>query len=391
MSARKSNFHIMAKPIGSKCNIACDYCYFLERNDELYGANNASHMSDETLETYIKQYIESQQGEEVVFSWQGGEPTLMGLEFFEKVVQIQKKHNTNKKQIHNDLQTNGILLNKQWAKFLKTHHFFVGLSIDGPEWIHDHYRHNLAGRGTFKQVVKAAELLHKFNVPFATLTCVTNKSADYPLEIYHFLKNELKSVQIQLIPIVDMAEIAITQKAKSQEIITTESQRQAPYSVEPSKWGQFLNTIFDDWYTNDIGKVFLPTFESFIGTLAGYPSSTCIHSKTCGKALAIMPNGDLFSCDHYIYPENKLGNIFQSHMGELATLSQQSQFGSQKFSTLPEQCLSCEHIKHCYGGCPKDRINMGSDKQSLNYLCEGLYNFFDHAKPACLALLNKLY
>lgn len=390
MFSPKSNFHIMAKPTGSKCNIDCDYCYFLERGDELYGTNDVTKMEDDTLEAYIKQYIESQASHEIVFSWQGGEPTLLGIEFFEKVVKLQKKHNHSNKKIHNDLQTNGILLNKHWAKFLKTHHFFVGLSIDGPQWLHDHYRHNLAGRGTFKQVISAADLLHKYHIPFATLTCVTNKSADYPLEIYTFLRDTLKSTQIQLIPIVDLDEVSVMNKTQSKNLIATDT-RSEMFTVEPKQWGDFLNAILDEWYTNDIGQVFLPTIESYLGTIAGYPSGTCIHSKTCGQALAFMPNGDLFSCDHFIYPNNKLGNIFHSHLGELANTDQQQDFGLSKYTSLPNQCLNCQHLSACYGGCPKDRVAInGDESQKVNYLCEGLYSFFEHAKPKCQTILKNL-
>ncbi|WP_261902851.1 anaerobic sulfatase maturase [Vibrio fortis] len=390
MFSPKSNFHIMAKPTGSKCNIDCDYCYFLERGDELYGTSNITEMDDNTLEAYIKQYIESQSAHEIVFSWQGGEPTLLGLDFFQKVVKFQVKHNHEKKKIHNDLQTNGILLNKHWAKFLKTHNFFVGLSIDGPQWLHDHYRHNLAGRGTFKQVVAAAALLHKFKIPFATLTCVTRKSADHPLEVYRFLRDTLKSTQIQLIPIVDLEEVQVLRRVRSQDLITTDT-RDETFTVEPKQWGTFLNAIFDEWYSNDIGRIFLPTIESYIGTLTGYPSGTCIHSKTCGQALAFMPNGDLFSCDHYIYPQNKLGNIFQAHLGELANTPQQQDFGHSKYTSLPETCLNCRHLSVCYGGCPKDRVAIeGKENQKINYLCEGLYHFFEHAEPKCQSILRNL-
>lgn len=384
MSFPLSAFHIMAKPTGSRCNIDCDYCYFLHRDDELYPQGMSPYMSDETLEKYIKNYIESQASQQIVFSWQGGEPTLLGLDFFKKVIKIQKSYAPRNKQIVNDLQTNGILLNNEWCQFLKQNQFFIGVSIDGPKEIHDHYRVSRAKKGTFEKVMTAIKRLNDYQIPFATLTCITQESAPHALDIYRFLRDNVHAKQIQLIPIVQLNEIPV------ENDIIFQTNAKPNCSVKPLQWGEALCAIFDEWYNNDVGKVFLPVFEGYIGTLLGYPASSCIHSKTCGQALAIMPNGDLFSCDHYIYDDFKLGNIHRDQLIELANLKQQVSFGESKYSTLAKKCIECDHLVHCYGGCPKDRIKQGGFDNNINYLCEGLSHFFSYTEPKCRELISKM-
>ncbi|TVU62197.1 anaerobic sulfatase maturase [Vibrio atlanticus] len=365
-------FHIMAKPTGSTCNIQCDYCYFLGREKSLEEVT-ANPMSLETLELYIKQYIEAQPTEQVIFSWQGGEPTLLGLDYFETVIKLQKKHNPLNKTIQNDLQTNGILLNKQWCKFLKTHRFFVGLSIDGTQDVHDHYRHTRSGRGTHNKVLYAAALLHKYHIPFATLTCVTHHSSAYALEIYRFLRDEVKTKQIQFIPIIDKAELEM----RSSCLVTT----QEAYSVSPKSWGEFMKVIFDEWLKNDIGKVYIPTVEDCLAVLLNHPSSSCVTSQYCGRALAIMQEGSVYSCDHYIEDSHRLGNINNTHLAQMACEPKQQSFGLNKTHSLSQQCQQCPYLKFCFGGCPKDRVRSNKNISPQNYLCSGLLAFYQHAIP----------
>ncbi|UJF17706.1 anaerobic sulfatase maturase [Vibrio sp. SS-MA-C1-2] len=364
-------FHIMSKPTGSRCNIDCDYCYFLYRDDQLYPEGLTPQISDKTLEAYIKNYIDSQPTQHIVFSWQGGEPTLLGIPFFEKVVALQKKHLPINKKVANDLQTNGILLNDQWCAFLKEHHFFIGISIDGPEEIHNHYRVSKAKKGTFKKVLSATDKLKEYGIPFATLTCITQYSAPKALEIYRFLRDTVNSPQIQLIPIVSQDDIN-----PDPNIIAV---NKTAFTVQPKQWGEALMAIFEEWSKYDIGKVFIPTFENYIGTILNYPSGSCINSKTCGQALAIMPNGDIFSCDHYIYDQYKLGNVNQQNLQDMIQQPQQKDFGESKYTTLSKTCLTCDYLKHCYGGCPKDRIK-DQDGKTINYLCEGLIYFYQNSK-----------
>lgn len=374
-------FHVMSKPTGSRCNIDCDYCYFLNRDDQLYPESLSPHMSDETLANYVKSYIDSQPGNNIVFSWQGGEPTLLGISFFEKVIKLQKKHLPSNKTVANDLQTNGILLTDEWCRFLKQHDFFVGISIDGPQAIHDHYRISRAKKGTFKKVFSAIERLKKHQVMFATLTCITQYSAPHALEIYRFLRDKVGSLQIQLIPIVSQDDF----KPQDPLILSTKPS----FTVKPEQWGSVLLSIFNEWAENDVGKVFIPTFENYIGTLLNYPSGSCINSKTCGQALAIMPNGDVFSCDHYIYDDYQLGNVNTVPLQLIASQKQQLNFGQQKFETLSNRCLNCDYLQHCYGGCPKDRVKSDDDK-TINYLCEGLTYFYKNSAEKAESIINKM-
>ncbi|AMF99936.1 MULTISPECIES: anaerobic sulfatase maturase [Vibrio harveyi group] len=375
-------FHIMAKPTGSTCNIQCDYCYFLGREETLKEVT-ANSMPLETLELYIKQYIEAQPTEQVVFSWQGGEPTLLGLDYFETIIKLQKKHNPLGKTIHNDLQTNGMLLNKPWCKFLKTHRFFVGLSIDGTQEVHDHYRHTRSGRGTHKKVLNAAALLHKYHIPFATLTCVTHQSTLSALEIYRFLRDEVKTKQMQFIPIVDKAELEM----RSSCLVTT----QEPYSVSPQGWGEFMTTVFDEWLKNDIGQVYIPTVEDCLAVLLNHPSSSCVTSQYCGRALAIMQEGSVYSCDHYIEDSHRLGNVKNTHLAQMACDPKQQSFGLDKTHSLSQQCQQCPYLKFCFGGCPKDRVRSNKESSPQNYLCSGLRAFYQHAIPALKQRIKNVY
>ncbi|MGR5176283.1 anaerobic sulfatase maturase [Vibrio mediterranei] len=393
--------HVMAKPIGAVCNIDCKYCYYLSKKELLQYDKNSSPIMDKlALETYIRQYIEGQNTPEIIFSWQGGEPTLLGLEYFKKVVELQNKYKPEGVIISNDLQTNGILLNEEWCNFLKNNNFLVGLSIDGPEIMHNAYRVNRTGRGTFKQVMEAVELLHKYRVPFATLTCVNNLTSRNPLEVYRFLRDEVRSTQLQFIPIVERKDFRVTspQHWKSNSQFKQGDKRLIPghpdsmlepWSVADAAWGNFLVEIFDEWVKYDLGKIIVPYFEASLETWRGNQNPLCTLSDICGKGLAMEPNGDVFSCDHYVYPEFKIGNIHHEKLEELAYSSKQQEFGYSKIRSLPNQCIKCDYQFACYGECPKNRfIKTREGEMGLNYLCAGWKNFFSHADKTLSYLLR---
>ncbi len=322
--------HVMAKPIGAVCNIDCKYCYYLSKQDLLeYKKDCSPKMNDEMLEAYIRQYIEVQNTPEIIFSWQGGEPTMLGLPYFEKIVEFQKKYQPEGVTISNDLQTNGTLLNDKWCEFLKANNFLVGLSIDGPEMLHNAYRTNRAGKGTFKQVMAAVELLHKHEVRFATLTCVNNLTSQNALEIYRFLRDEVKSPQMQFIPIVEQKSFRTTapqtwsvneqpMQGDKRLIPGNANSIMEPWCVSDHAWGNFLITIFDEWVQHDIGKVFVQYFEASLEAWMGRRNPLCTLSDLCGKGLAMEPNGDVFTCDHYVYPEYKIGNIHHDKLDKMA-------------------------------------------------------------------------
>jgi len=385
-------FHVMAKPIGPICNLNCSYCYYLDKK-AFFPHQQKWRMSDATLEKFIQQHIAAQNVQEIRFSFQGGEPTLLGVDFFRKIIHLQKKHCPPTKQIANDLQTNGTLLDDQWCKFLHDNKFLVGLSIDGPKHLHDHYRTDENQYSTFDKVVAAAKLLQKHKVEFNTLTVVNRLNAQKPLEVYRFLRDELPSQYLQFIPCVepkDFARIApqYWQKDKlpafdspaarpgSKDSIVTD------WSVDPADYGNFLCAIFDEWLKNDVGKTFVLLFDAALGLWLGQNSSTCYFSEVCGKALALEHDGSVYSCDHYVYPEYKLGNIHDQSLAELAFSNRQMKFGLAKTSTLPQYCRQCKYLFACNGECPKNRFILTPDGQTgLNYLCRGLQRYFSHIDP----------
>ncbi|GAM64240.1 putative arylsulfatase regulatory protein [Vibrio ishigakensis] len=393
--------HVMAKPIGAVCNIDCDYCYYLSKQDLLeYKKGCSPQISDADLESYVKQYIEGQNTPEIIFSWQGGEPTLLGLEFFERVVELQEKYRPQGVTIANDLQTNGTLLNDKWCQFLSQHNFLVGLSIDGPQMYHDAYRTNKAGRGTFKQVMNAVELLHKYEVKFATLTCINNLTSRAPLEIYRFLRDEVRSPQMQFIPIVEPKSFRDTapqhwpadQQPKQGDkrlIPGSKNSVMESWCVTDEAWGNFLIAVFDEWASRDVGKVFVQYFEAFIETWMGRRNPLCTLGEFCGKGLAMEPTGDVFSCDHYVYPEYKLGNVHERPLDEMAYSAEQQEFGFAKTRTLTEQCQKCDYKFACHGECPKNRFIRTKDGEpGLNYLCAGWHKFYRHADRSIAHLLR---
>ncbi|MRT43435.1 anaerobic sulfatase maturase [Enterobacteriaceae bacterium RIT702] len=394
-------FHVMAKPTGSRCNIDCNYCFYLHK-EQLLEQDRHSGMSDEVLETFIKQYIDSQDGEQVVFSWQGGEPTLMGLEYFEKIVVLQKKYQKPGQRIENDLQTNGILLNDNWARFLRQHNFLVGISIDGPAELHDRYRVTRSGKPTFEKVMAGVAALKRHSVPFNALVTVNRTNARFPLEVYRFLTRELGATYIQFNPCVEPVDFKQTapQFWQDDTIPVTGSRRARPgdldsivtdWSVDPDYWGRFLIAVFEEWVNNDLGRVQVNLFETAVAQTMGMPAQICITSEFCGKGLAIEKNGDIFSCDHYVYPEYKLGNVQSTKLAHMAFSERQKAFGLGKRDTLPAACKRCPYLKLCYGECPKNRIVRSEEGElGMNYLCPGIKAFFDYAQPILVGIATLL-
>ncbi len=373
-------FHVMTKPTGSLCNLDCKYCFYLEK-ERLYPGSNRWAMPDDVLESYIRQYIESQEVPVVNFAWQGGEPTILGVEFFEKVVALQKRY-ANGKQIDNAFQTNGVLLDDRWGAFLAENRFLVGLSIDGPPHLHDYYRVDKGGKPTFDRVVRGIGVLKRHGVEFNTLTCVNRRNARHPLEVYRFLK-EIGSGFMQFIPIVER--IAETTGPDGLTLISPDrgdDAHLAPWSVEPRAYGEFLVGVFDEWVRHDVGRYFVQIFDIALEAWMGLPPSLCVFAETCGNAMALEHNGDLYSCDHYVYPENRLGNVVEQGLASLVESEQQHAFGQAKRTTLPQHCLDCDVRFICNGECPKHRFLKTPDGEpGLNYLCEGYKRFFHHIDP----------
>ena len=385
-------FHAMAKPVSSTCNLDCTYCYYLSK-ESLPGGPKTGRMSDDTLELFIRQYIDARPGPEVIFSWQGGEPTLLGLDFFRKVVAFEKKHSRPGQKIQNDLQTNGTLLNDEWCGFLKENRFLVGLSIDGPREIHDHYRVTKGGKPTFDQVYNAAKLLQRHGVPFNTLTCVHRFNGRKPLDVYRFLRQELGSTYIQFIPIVEFKDFKrVAPQAWDSAKLPMDGQPEArpghpdsvvtDWSVDPDDWGYFLSRVFDRWLDRDLGKVMVNHFETLVAQHLGMPSQMCIYSQNCGRAIAVENDGGVYSCDHYVYPEYLIGNLKDGPLGDMVFSEKQKQFGTSKSETLPQYCRQCSYLTDCWGECPKNRfIRTPDGEPGLNYLCRGFKKFFAHAIP----------
>lgn len=394
-------FHAMVKPTGARCNIDCSYCFYLHKTELLHHAHH-SRMNDETLEQHIHQYIEAQTGEEVIFSWQGGEPTLMGLEFFERIVTLQKKHAKPGQRISNDLQTNGITLDKHWVAFLKKNNFHVGISIDGPRELHDIYRKTRSGKSTFDQVMNAISLLKEEEIPYAALCAVNRINALHPREVYRFLVDEVGTSRVQFTPVVEpkqfekiapallysfSTQIEDTYKihiGQSPSIVTE-------WTVDADDYGDFLIEIWDEWVSKDIGNVHVNLFETMIAQAAGLPAQTCTQSEFCGKALAVEHDGEVYSCDHFVYPEYNLGNLHNTHLGDMAFSEKQKKFGFAKRDSLPGKCRRCDYLRLCWGECPKNRIIKTHEGEvGLNYLCNGLYRFYKHADPTVVHILKQL-
>ncbi|MGB5100427.1 MAG: anaerobic sulfatase maturase [Methanothrix sp.] len=360
-------FHLLAKPTGALCNLGCKYCFFLSKKN-LY-PKSSFRMSDELLETYIRQYIEAQKIPQATIAWQGGEPTLMGLDFFRRSIQYQQKYKRPNMIIHNTMQTNGTLLDGEWCEFFHENNFLIGLSLDGPRELHDAYRVDKAGNPTFDRVMKAARLLRKHKVDYNILTTVHAANADYPLEVYRFLRDEIKANFIQFIPIVE----------RDNDTGFQEGDRVTDRSVKADQYGRFLISIFDEWVRKDVGKTYVQIFDVALAAWAGVAPGICAFSPTCGTAMALEHNGDMYSCDHFVEPKYLLGNIKEKSMAQLAGCRKQQKFGLDKLDTLPEYCRQCEVRFACNGECPKNRfIKTQSGETGLNYLCAGYKEFFRH-------------
>lgn len=378
---RVAPFHVMTKPVGPICNLDCTYCFYLEK-EKLFPSTEKFRLSDELLEAYIRQYIEQQDCGEISFAWQGGEPTLLGVDYFQKVVELQRRYAGGKK-ISNAIQTNGTLLDDAWGAFLKAHGFLVGISIDGPRALHDAYRVDKRQRPTFDQVMRGLKVLRKHAVEFNTLTVVNRKNARQPLEVYRFLK-EIGSEYIQFIPLVERRG-GLTEKQLGLDLAAPPTAGEDPsspvtsWSVEAATYGEFLVAIFDEWVRKDVGRIFVQLFDVALGNWMGLGGSLCVFSETCGRAVALEHNGDLYSCDHYVYPEYKLGNLLNQSLGDMVNSPQQRTFGQDKRDTLPRYCRECPVRFACHGECPKHRFMKTPDGEpGLNYLCPSYKRFFTH-------------
>jgi len=370
----------MTKPIGPICNLDCKYCFYLEK-EKLYPGTKTWAMPDEVLEQYVQQYIAAQPGDEIHFAWQGGEPTLLGLDFFRRVVELQQRH-AGGKTIANALQTNGVLIDDAWGEFLAEHRFLVGVSIDGPRDLHDCYRVDKGQAPTFDRVMRGIAKLKQHNVDFNTLTVVHRRNSQHPVEVYRFLK-EIGSGFIQFIPIVERR--AASGSSDGLVLIKPsfgDAAEVTEWSVEPKAYGTFLSRIFDEWVKKDVGRVFVQLFDVALESWMGMDASLCVFKKTCGSALAMEHTGDLYSCDHFVYPENKLGNIMETALENLVDSPQQKAFGQAKSESLPRMCRTCEVRFACNGECPKHRFLTTPDGEpGLNYLCAGYKHFFKHIDP----------
>lgn len=377
----KKPFHVMAKPAGAVCNLNCSYCYYLEKKS-LYRKNDGMplnyRMGDELLESFIRSYIESQPGDRIDFTWQGGEPTLNGLDYFKKIVAFQKKYSYGR-HITNSLQTNGTLINEEWAEFLALHNFLVGISVDGPPELHDHFRKTTQGGGSFKRVMESIKLFHRFGVPFNTLTVINDRNSRMPLKVYRFLK-DIGSDYMQFIPIVEResedpaAQLRLVHHTFSGEAALTDE------SVEPLEFGRFLARIFDEWVRLDVGRHFVNYFDNTLAAYAGGYPSLCTMSPVCGTALIMEFNGDVYACDHFVYPAYLRGNLRDKSLGEMAGDPAQHAFGMAKREQLPPECLACRFLRACGGDCPKHRFVETADGGRISYLHDGFMYFFSHVE-----------
>lgn len=384
--------YVMLKPVGSKCNLNCDYCYYLEK-ENLYNNRNQV-MSENLLERFIKQYIDSQTMPDIMFTWHGGETLMRPISFYKKAIELQKKY-ANGRNIDNSIQTNGTLLNDDWCKFFKENNFLVGISIDGPKDFHDEYRRDKMGRPSFHRVMKGIELLKKHGVEFNCMAVVNDYNVDYPLEFYNFFK-DIDCKYIQFTPIVERLRIQEpTENISLLKLATAKEDDHeaelAPFTVNADKWGDFLCSIFDEWVKEDVGKIFVQIFDSTLANWVGENPGVYTMAKTCGHAGVMEFNGDVYSCDHFVFPEYKLGNIYDDTLTSMMYSNKQQTFGNDKFDKLPQQCRECDVLFACYGECPKNRfIKDKYGNKGLNYLCKGYYKFFKHVMPYMDYMKNEL-
>jgi uncharacterized protein len=386
MQNAPASYHVLAKPTGPICNLDCEYCFFLSK-EALYPGDRF-RMADEQLETYIQQLLASHRTPEVAVAWQGGEPTLMGLDFFRRSVELVKKHRRPSQQISYSIQTNGTRLDDEWAVFFKENNFLVGLSVDGPQGLHDIYRVDKGGKGSFANVMRGWKALQDHNVDVNILCTVHAANVDYPLDIYRFFRDEMGVQFLQFIPIVERVDTTIlplanlgwrSELGEQRPLYVQAGNQVTDRSVGAVQFGRFLSVIFDEWVRHDVGEVYVQHFDVALANWYGEPPGVCVFSETCGQALALEHNGDLYSCDHYVEPDYLLGNINETPMIELVASDRQKRFGQAKRDDLPAFCRDCEVQFACHGGCPKNRfVQTPAGEEGLNYLCSGYKAFFTH-------------
>ena len=370
--------YVMLKPAGAHCNLACKYCYYLEKNN-LYQNSHRHLMSDEMLEQFTREYIEAQTMPQVLFTWHGGEPLMRSIDFYKKALALQKKY-AHGKQIDNAIQTNGTLLTDEWCEFFAKNHWLVGISIDGPQEYHDHYRMTPAGKPSWEKVMQGISLLKKHRVEWNAMAVVNAYNAGHPLEFYHFFIDN-GCQYLQFTPIVER----LTEHEDGRTLASLADDREIPLadaSVTPQQWGNFLCTIFDDWVRHDVGKTFVEIFDCTLANWMGVLPGICAYSKECGHAGVMEHNGDVYSCDHFVFPEYKLGNIREQSLIDMLYGEKQQAFSRLKHTSLPRQCKECDMEFACHGECPKNRFEKDKyGEPGLNYLCQGYYQYYTHVSP----------
>ena len=370
--------YVMLKPAGAHCNLACKYCYYLEKNN-LYQNTPRHLMSDEMLEQFTREYIEAQTMPQVLFTWHGGEPLMRSIDFYKKALALQKKY-AHGKQIDNVIQTNGTLLTDEWCEFFAKNHWLVGISIDGPQEYHDHYRVTPAGKPSWEKVMQGIQLLKKHRVEWNAMAVVNAYNAEHPLEFYHFFRDN-GCQYLQFTPIVER----LTEHEDGRTLASLADDREIPLtdaSVTPQQWGNFLCTIFDDWVRHDVGKTFVEIFDCTLANWMGVLPGICAYSKECGHAGVMEHNGDVYSCDHFVFPEYKLGNIREQSIIDMLYGEKQQAFSRLKHTSLPRQCKECDMEFACHGECPKNRFEKDKyGEPGLNYLCQGYYQYYTHVAP----------
>ena len=390
--------HVMAKPTGAVCNLDCEYCFFLSK-EQLYPGSRF-RMGDEVQEAYLRQLLAAQAGApEVVVAWQGGEPTMMGLDFFRRAIELERRYARGGQRVLNTLQTNGTLLDDAWGEFLAEHGFLVGISIDGPRPMHDAYRVDKGNKPTFDRVVRGLDVLKRHDVDWNVLTTVNAANGDAGGEVYRFLRDGLGARFVQFIPIVERATpetLAVADAGwgsgvRGRPLYTQQGSLVTSRSVRPEQYGRFLIEVFEDWVRTDVGRVYVQDFDSALANWAGEPGSVCVHAETCGRSVALEHTGDLYSCDHYVEPGFLLGNIGDRTVLELVDLPAQRAFGRHKKDALTRFCRECDVLAACNGGCPKDRFAVSPyGEPGQHYLCAGYRAFFAHVRPAMTAMADLL-
>jgi uncharacterized protein len=392
LESAPSAFHLLAKPTGAVCNLDCEYCFFLSK--EMLYPGSRFRMADDLLEAYIGQLVEAHaQSPFVTIAWQGGEPTLMGLDFFRRSIELTQAALGPGQRAEHTIQTNGTLIDEEWAAFFAENNFLVGLSIDGPRRLHDAYRVNKGGKGSFDEVIRGLGHLRAAGVEWNALTTINAANAEHGRDVYRFLRDECGATFVQFIPIIERlaAEDEGWTSWRDRPLYVQEGNRVSGRSVTADQYGRFLIDVFEEWVRRDVASVYVQMFDVALANWFGEPPSLCIHSETCGLALALEHNGDLYSCDHFVEPRHRLGNIRETKMLELVASQQQRRFGLDKRDTLPQYCLECDVRFACHGGCPKDRfIATPGGEPGLNYLCEGYKAFFHHIGPAMELMCERL-